>query len=137
MPISEFWLHYWRQIIFFTVPLSNIIFFSQNQSKEIFFEKIPSPPPQNIKWTVPKCDKRKSQMRYNANKGKKRERQMWNNANKGERHESQLRNNTHKSVKTQKWNVLLSYITLYVCTSNHGNQFHIVNCLHNLYDRIL
>ena len=45
MPISEFWLHYWRQIIFFTVPLSNIIFFSQNQSKEIFFEKIPSPPP--------------------------------------------------------------------------------------------
>ena len=49
MPISEFWLHYhlhfWRQIIFFTVPLSNIISFSQNQSKEIFFEKIPSPPP--------------------------------------------------------------------------------------------
>ena len=44
MPISEFWLHYWRQIIFFTVQLSNIIFFSQNQSKEIFFEKIPSPP---------------------------------------------------------------------------------------------
>ena len=46
MPISEFWLHYWRQIIFFTVPLSNIIFFSQNQSKGIFFEKIPSPPPE-------------------------------------------------------------------------------------------
>ena len=46
MPISEFWLHYWRQIIFFTVPLSNIIFFSQNQSKEIFFEKIPSPSPE-------------------------------------------------------------------------------------------
>ena len=46
MSISEFWLHYWRQIIFFTVPLGNITFFSQNQSKEIFFEKIPSPPPE-------------------------------------------------------------------------------------------
>ena len=55
MQISEFWLHYWRQIIFFTVLLSNIIFFSQNQSKEIKKKKNPSPPPppQNIKWTVP------------------------------------------------------------------------------------
>ena len=35
-PISEFGLHYRRQIIFFTVPLSKFIFFSQNQSKEIF-----------------------------------------------------------------------------------------------------
>ena len=25
-PISEFGLHYWRQIIFFTVPLSKFIF---------------------------------------------------------------------------------------------------------------
>ena len=36
--------NYWRQIIFFTVPLSKI-FFSQNQSKEISFEKKPKPPP--------------------------------------------------------------------------------------------
>ena len=54
-PISQFGLHYCRQIIFFTVPLSKFIFFSQNQSKEIFFQNIPGPPPpQNIKWTVPK-----------------------------------------------------------------------------------
>ena len=60
----SFGLRYWRQIIFFTVPLSKIIFFSQNQSKEIslskiiffsqnqskeiFFEKILSPPPPRI-----------------------------------------------------------------------------------------
>ena len=37
--------NYWRQIIFFTVPLSKIIFLCQNQSKDIFFEKNPSPPP--------------------------------------------------------------------------------------------
>ena len=43
---NEFWLHYWRQIIFFTVPLSNIIFFSQNQSKEFFFRKNSKPPPE-------------------------------------------------------------------------------------------
>ena len=44
-PISEFGLHYWRQIIFFTVPLSKFIFFSQNQSKEFFFQNSPGPPP--------------------------------------------------------------------------------------------
>ena len=45
MPISEFWLHYWRQIIFFHCAIEQYYFFSQNQSKEFFFEKIPSPPP--------------------------------------------------------------------------------------------
>ena len=35
------------------MPLSKFIFFSQNQSKEIFFQNSPGPP-QNIKWTVPK-----------------------------------------------------------------------------------
>ena len=43
-PVSEFGLHYWRQIIFFTVPLSKFIFFSQNQSKDFFFRNIPAPP---------------------------------------------------------------------------------------------
>ena len=39
--------NYWRQIIFFPVPLSKIIFFSQNQSKEIFFrKKTQAPPPE-------------------------------------------------------------------------------------------
>ena len=42
---------------FFTVPLSKIIFLSQNHSKDFFPRKIPAPPPpphtQNIKWTVP------------------------------------------------------------------------------------
>ena len=32
---------------------------------------------------------------------------------------------------------IIPYITLYACTSNHDNQFHIVNCLNNLYDIIL
>ena len=53
IPISEFWVTIGERLFFFTVPLSKIIFFSQNQSKEIFFEKNPSPPPLNIKWTVP------------------------------------------------------------------------------------
>ena len=34
--------------------MSKIIFLSQNQSKEFFFQNIPGPPPPNIKWTVPK-----------------------------------------------------------------------------------
>ena len=42
--------NYWRQIIFFTVPLSKIFFSEQG----IFFrKKNQAPPPQNIKWTVP------------------------------------------------------------------------------------
>ena len=70
-----------------------------------------------------------SQMRNNANiKAKKRESQM-RNANKGEKRESQMRNNANKSI--------IPYIMLYACTSNHDNQFHIVNCLNNLYDMIL
>ena len=40
-----------------------------------------------------------------------------------------MRNNANKSI--------IPYITLYACTSNHDNQFHIVNCLNNLYDILL
>ena len=40
--------------LFVIIPVSRGDFFSQNQSKEIFFEIKPSPPPpQNIKLTVP------------------------------------------------------------------------------------
>ena len=42
--ISDFGLHYWRKIFFFTVLLSKIIFLSKNQSKEIFFQTIQGPP---------------------------------------------------------------------------------------------
>ena len=52
MPISEFWLTIGDRF-FFHSAIEQDYFFSQNQSKEIFFlEKNPSPP-QNIKWTVP------------------------------------------------------------------------------------
>ena len=43
VPISEFGLHHWRQIMF--EALSSIIL-SQNQSKEIFLRKKPKPPPE-------------------------------------------------------------------------------------------
>ena len=92
-------------------------------------------------------------MRYNANKGEimlikmlKRESQMRNNANKGENTKVKCEKTQIKGEKkntkvkcdiTTTWNVLLSYITLYVCTSNNDHQFHIVNCWNNLYDRIL
>ena len=33
------------RLFFFTVPLSKFIFFTQNESKEIFFQYIPGPPP--------------------------------------------------------------------------------------------
>ena len=55
MPISGCGLHYWREV-FFTVPLSKIVF-SQNQCKDYFSKKkknpTPPPPPHtNIKWTL-------------------------------------------------------------------------------------
>ena len=43
-PISEFGLHYWRQIIFFTVPLSKFIFLVKMRARN-FFSKISQPPP--------------------------------------------------------------------------------------------
>ena len=42
--ISEFGLHYWRQIIFFTVPLSKFIFLVKIRARN-FFSKISQPPP--------------------------------------------------------------------------------------------
>ena len=44
MPISEFWLHYWRQIIFFTVPLSNIIFLVKIRARKFFSKKFQALP---------------------------------------------------------------------------------------------
>ena len=44
MPISEFWGNYWRKIIFFTVPLSKIIFKPISEQGN-FFRKKPKPPP--------------------------------------------------------------------------------------------
>ena len=77
-------------------------------------------------------------MRHNTNKGEitlikaiKRESQLRNNANKGKKkkpRESQMQNNANKSEITPN---VFSYITLYVCTSNHDNQFHMVNCFNN------
>ena len=46
--------NYWRQIIFFTVPLSKIIFFNKSEQGNFFRKKPKPPPPQNIKWTLPK-----------------------------------------------------------------------------------
>ena len=48
---------------------------------------------------------------------------------KAKKRERQMRNNANISI--------IPNITLYACTSNHDNQFHIVNCLNNLYDMIL
>ena len=52
MPISEFWVTIGDY--FCHSAIEQDYFFSQNQSKEIFFEKNPqAPPPLNIKYTVP------------------------------------------------------------------------------------
>ena len=69
-------------------------------------------------------------MRNNANKGEKTRKVKCEITRiKAKKRKSQMRNNANKSI--------IPYITLYACTSNHDNQFHIVNCLNNLYDIIL
>ena len=55
MPISELWVKLLQTDKFFRVPLSKIIFKAKIRARNFFIERNPSPPPpQNIKWTVPK-----------------------------------------------------------------------------------
>ena len=46
MPICEFWVTIGDRLFFFHSAIEQYYFFSQNQSKEIFSPKNPSPPPE-------------------------------------------------------------------------------------------